>query len=194
MSEFSQPVWIRVLAISAIVLFHIGGKTAQSSVSQSPENAGESESIGVVIWTSQTKYSMSDDVRVNVSLENIGHKPIYVDRRMFWGGLAGGLKIMISDEQGKPVPFPMFPDALMPPPKKGDTSILIRLDEGFFYGTWVNLPAKEWFPQPGRYSIRIIYKSLLHKEFVEPQLRALPAIWADTPPMPSAPVWIDVTH
>jgi len=38
-------------------------------------------------------------------------------------------------------------------------SILIRLDEGFFYGTSVNLLVKDFFSKPGRYSIRVMYKS-----------------------------------
>jgi hypothetical protein len=74
------------------------------------------------------------------------------------------------------------------------SSVLIRLDQGFFYGTGLDLPVKDHFSKAGRYSIRVIYKSWLRKEFVAPQLRDLPALWADTPQIASEPVWIDVTQ
>jgi hypothetical protein len=146
----------------------------------------------VFIRTDHEKYSTSDTVKLDVSLQNTSDATVYVDRRMFWGGFAGGLKLEISDEQGKPVPSHVLHDAMMPPPKEGDTSILVRLDSGFFYGTWLDLPVKDGFPKPGRYSIRVIYKSWLRKEFVAPQLRDLPALWADSPEIASKPVWVEI--
>lgn len=152
------------------------------------------QALSVIIWTDHLKYSRQDSVKLNASLQNSGDAPVYIDRRMFWTGLGGGLKLEIKDEQGKPLPARVLSDAIMPPPKEGDTSILIRLDEGFFYGTSVNLLVKDFFGKPGKYSIRVIYKSWLRKEFVAPQLRDLPAIWADAPEITSAPVWIEVTE
>jgi hypothetical protein len=146
----------------------------------------------VVVRTDREKYSTSDSVKLDVSLRNTSDTTIYVDRRMFWGGFAGGLKLEIGDEQGKPVPSNARLDALMPPPKEGDTSILVRLDSGFFYRTWLDLPVKESFPRPGRYSFRVIYKSWLRKEFVAPQFRELAVEWADWPALVSDPVWIEI--
>jgi hypothetical protein len=194
MLVFSRRVRIYLLAIFAIFLSQIGVKMAPSQISQRAETSSEGQLVSVVIWTDHAKCSLQDSVKLNASLQNIGDAPVYVDRRMFWTGLGGGLKLEINDEQGKPVPARVLSDAIMPPPKEGDTSILIRLDEGFFYGTSVNLLVKDFFPKPGRYSIRVIYKSWLRKEFVAPQLRDLPAIWADTPEIASAPVWIDVAQ
>jgi hypothetical protein len=148
----------------------------------------------LVVWTDQGKYSSGNSVKVNAALQNNGDKPVYVDRRMFWTGFGGGLKLEIRDEQGKSLPARALSDAIMPPPKEGDTSILVPLDEGFLYGTSVSLLVKDFFPKPGRYSIRVIYKSWLRKEFVASQLRDLPALWADTPEIVSEPVWIDVTQ
>jgi hypothetical protein len=146
----------------------------------------------VLIRTDHEKYSMGDTVKLYVLLQNTSDATVYVDRRMLWGGIAGGLQVEITDEQGKPVPPHVFPDAVMPPPKKGDASILVRLDSGFFYGTWLDLPAKDSFPGPGRYSIRVIYKSWLRKEFVAPQLRQLPALWANSPVILSQPIWVEI--
>jgi hypothetical protein len=165
-------------------------------LSQVPQRA-ESSSLGlinVIIWTDQGKYTLGDSVRVNVALQNTSDATTYLDRRMFWTGFGGGLKLVISDEQGNALPARVLSDAIMPPPKEADTSILIRLDPGFFYGTWINLLVKDFLPKPGRYSIRVIYKSWLRKEFVAPQLRDLPAIWADAPGIASQLAWIDVTQ
>jgi hypothetical protein len=81
----------------------------------------------------------------------------------------------------------------MPPPKEGDQSILVRLDPGFLYGSYVLLKVEDFFPKPGRYSLRVAYKSWLHKDAVIPQFRDLPALWAETPEIISEPVWIDIT-
>jgi hypothetical protein len=194
-----MPVFARFFrvypsAISVILLFQIGGKVALSQDSQRPENSSASQPISVVIWTDHGKYLRGDSVKLNAALQNTGDASVYVDRRMFWTGFGGGLKLEIRDEQGKSLPARALSDAIMPPPKEGDTSILVRLDQGFFYGTSVNLLVKDFFPKPGRYSVRVIYKSWLRKEFVPLQLRDLPALWADTPEIASEPVWIDVTQ
>ena len=179
------------LAILTIFLFQAGVKMAPSQVSQQATSSA-GQRISVLIRTDREKYSTGDTVRLDVSLQNTSDATVYVDRRMFWGGFAGGLKLEISDDQGKPVPSHVLHDAMMPPPKEGDTSILVRLDSGFFYGTWLDLPVKECFPKPGRYSLRVIYKSWLRKEFVAPQLRDLPALWADSPEIASQLAWVEI--
>jgi len=191
-SKFFRRIY--AIAIFVIILFQIGVKTAPSQVSRRAESSSAAQPISLVVWTDQGKHSLTDSVKVNAALQNNGDKSVYVDRRMFWTGFGGGLKLEIRDEQRKSLPARALSDAIMPPPKKGDTSILIPLDEGFLYGTSVNLLTKDFFPKPGRYSIRVIYKSWLRKEFVAPQLRDLPALWADTPEIASEPVWIEVTQ
>lgn len=182
-----------LLAVFLLVACLTGAKTHDTRASRGTERNNVGQRVHVLVQPNQEKYSLGDTVKLSVSLYNAGSETVYVDRRMFWGGFGGGLKIEIDDSQGRPVPSRMLNDALMPPPNERDTTLLIPLDEGFFYGTQLDLPVKETFPKPGRYSIRIIYKSWLRKESVAPQLRGLPAIWADTPEIASQPVWIDVT-
>jgi hypothetical protein len=194
MGVYLKSLRIYPLTIVAIVLLLIGVKMAPSQVSRTADTSGTAMPIKVVIWTDHGKYSLDDAVNLNAALHNNGDDAVYVDRRMFWTGLGGGLKLEIKDEQGKSLPARVLSDAIMPPPKEEDQSILIRLDQGFFYGTSVNLLVKDFFPKPGKYSIRVIYKSWLRKEFVAPQLRNLPAIWADTPELFSEKVSIEVTQ
>ncbi|HEX5702344.1 MAG TPA: hypothetical protein VFX97_03900 [Pyrinomonadaceae bacterium] len=146
------------------------------------------------ISTDQQKYSRRQGLTLHASLVNNGDATVYIDRRMFWTGYAGGLKLEIANEKGQSLPAPMLSDAMMPPPSKDDTSILIALDEGFFYGTSVNLKVSEFFPTPGRYSLRVIYKSWLQRDLVAPQFRSLPALWADAPEISSNRLWIQVTR
>ncbi|MGC1483337.1 MAG: hypothetical protein WA789_06045 [Candidatus Acidiferrum sp.] len=150
--------------------------------------------IRVVIWTNHAEYSLRDTVKLDVALQNVSDSTVYVDRRMFWTGLSGGLKLVIGDEQGKHLPAQLLSDAMMPPPKEGDKSILIPLHEGFSYGRWVVFPVKDFLPKPGRYSLRVIYNSMLPRELVAPELRDLPALWFGTPSIPSEPVWIQVVQ
>lgn len=182
------------LATCAILLFQTSGEIAGSQSSRPSEKSVPAQSIRLLICTDREKYSLRDSVRINALLENTADKPVYVDRRMFWTGLSGGLKLVISDEQGNFLPAQLFSDAMMPPPKPNDQSILIPLNDGFLYGTSVRLPVKSFFPKPGKYGIRVIYQSMISKEFVAPQLRKLPALWSDAPSIPSEPVWISVTE
>jgi len=158
------------------------------------EASGVSGPIRVVIWTNHAQYSLQDTVKLDVALQNVSDSTVYVDRRMFWTGLSGGLKLVISDEQGKYLPAQLLSDAMMPPPKEGDKSILIPLHEGFSYGRWVTFPVKNFLPKPGRYCLRVIYNSMLPRELVAPELRDLPALWSGTPSIPSGPVWIQVSQ
>jgi hypothetical protein len=178
----------------AIFLFQTGDNAASTRVAQQKATPRPARAIKVTVCTDHGKYSLNDDVRVNVLLENAGEETIYVDRRMFCCGIGTGLGLDVRDEQGKDVPLPHLQEELMPPPPSEDTSILVRLDAGFFYGRSYYLVARDFFPKPGRYSLRFLYRSRLPKEMVAPQLRDLPALWDDTPSIPSDPVWIEVTR
>jgi hypothetical protein len=189
----TKCTYIYSLAISALLMAQLGNMSRETQGPQTPEaSSGLRDQISVVIWTDHSKYALTDSVRVYVSLQNSGKNTVYIDRRMFWGGFGGGLKLEITDDQGQQVPSKILNDALMPPPREGDASILVRLEPGFFYGTWVNLSVKDWFLKTGKYSIRVTYKSWLSKNAVRPELRDLPAIWSDTPGIPSEPVWIAI--
>jgi hypothetical protein len=182
------------VAVIFVMLVSLSWGTTFSQTAMREDTSTMSHSVSVIVRTDRERYSPADAVKINASLQNNGGGPIYIDRRMFWTGLGGGLKLDIMDEHGKHLPAHFFSDAIMPPPMEGDASILIRLDQGFFYGNSVNLLVKEFFPAPGRYSIRVTYKSWLRRESVAPQLRSLPAIWEDAPQISSEPIWINVTQ
>ena|SRR5262245_2365215 len=80
---------------------------------------------------------------------------------MFFTGYGGGLELDMKDEKGKPITARSFSHAILPQPRPDGMSVLVRLDDGFFYGTSAGLPVKDFFPKPGRYSILVNYKSMV---------------------------------
>src|SRR5438477_10721950 len=113
---FEKYFRIYWLASCAILLCQMGTKTALSQLTQAAGASYNAQPISVVIWTDRQKYLPRDSVKLNVSLQNTGGASVYVERRMFWTGYGGGLKLEISDEHGKPVHARILSDAIMPPP------------------------------------------------------------------------------
>lgn len=151
------------------------------------------DKVSLVIMTDRPSYSLKDYIKITAALKNNGDQAAYVDRRIDWTAAAGGLELEIRNEEGKILPSRFLSDALMPPPNEDDTSILTRLEPASLQGDYVlSIEVKDFFPRPGRYSLRVIYKSWLIRETVAPQLRSLPAVWADAPEIQSDPVWIRI--
>jgi hypothetical protein len=121
------------------------------AVSQWAETSSAARPVAVVIRTDHEKYSLADTVKLDVSLQNTSDATVYVDRRIFCCGIGSGLELQVRDAQGKRVPLHTI-EEIMPPPKEGDTSILVPLDSGFFYGTWLDLPVKNAFPIGGAWT------------------------------------------
>lgn len=169
------------------------GNAASTQVLEGKDTPSPVRAVKVTVRTDHGKYSLKDDIRVNVLLENAGDETVFVDRRMFCCGIGTGLGLEVHDEQGRSVPLPHLQEELMPPPPSEDAWILVRLEAGFFYGRSYYLAAKDFFPKPGKYSIQFFYRNRLPREMVAPQLRDLPVLWDDSPTIPPEPVWIEVT-
>lgn len=180
------------LAMLVAVLCGTSGRVAWPQGTLQEERPSVSHSVSLVARTDRGRYLPDGVLRLCAYLKNGGGAPVYIDRRMFWTGFGGGLELQIRDATGKHLPARLMSDAIMPPPEEDDASILIRLDPGFFYGTSVTLKVKDFFPKPGTYSLRVVYKSWLRRESVAPQLRDLPAIWETAPEMVSEAVSIEV--
>lgn len=202
MSIAIRPVTAGILvfslgATSAVVAKHKRGwdSTPTHHISQHGLTARTSPPVKMVIWTDRTKYMAKDIVQLNVLLRNEGNSTVYVSRRMagFWDG--GNLGMEISDDQGNrvPLPFASHVPPPPPPPKKGDDSVLLPLEAGYSYGTWMELLTKDFFRDPGKYSIRMTYHNWLPEDFIPRRLHGQPVLGADTPPIVSEPLWIEIT-
>ena len=151
-------------------------------------------SLRVTVWTNHEKYSLNDSLDLAVTIQNLSSEAVFIDRRMYWSGYGGGLKLVISDENGAFLPSHFSGGAIMPPPRPDDTTLLVRLDLGYCYGTTLSFIVKDNIPKTGKYAIRVMYKSWLPKDLVAPQLRQLPALWKESPPILSDPVWITIVR
>jgi hypothetical protein len=183
-----------VVATFAKVALACWGSIIVSAFSQTDGRDAMTVPLRVAAWTERLSYSLDDELKLDVTLQNFGAGTIYVDRRMFWTGLAGGLQLRIEDEGGGIVPAPLLSDAIMPPPDPTDMEILVRLDGGYSYGTWARFRVGDVIKKTGRYSIAVVYKSWLQREWVAQQLRNKPALWSDAQPISSNKIWIDVTR
>src|SRR5690242_16348555 len=132
---FARSRYLLTCAVAAcvILVFETTAKLAPPLPSRSVHDSSAGLPISVVIWTDHGRYAPRDSLQLSASLKNSSDSTVYVDRRMFWTGFGGGLKLEIKDDQGYPLPARPLSDAIMPPPKEDDTTILVRLDEGFFY-------------------------------------------------------------
>lgn len=180
------------LVLLSIITLGFGARRQDDSLS-----GRESKSVHgakVIVWTNKNRYSLNESVQLEVAIRNEGDAPLYLDRRMFWG-YGAGLLLDIRDEQDKHVAQRVRDDALMPPPMKDDPLPLVRLEEWQFLGTTRLLHITKDFPlKPGKYSIRVKYKSWLYREDFESRFRDLNVMWRDDPAIVSEPVWIEVTR
>ncbi len=180
-------------AVATMVFVEGGATSVNRQTSNSVSVAHEDIPLTVAIRMGSRKFKLGETLKFDVVLTNKTSESIYVDRRMYCCGIGSGLELRILDSNGNRVPLRMAIEQLAPPPQEGDLSILVRLDEGYLYGTQLELPLKDNLPKPGRYSLRVIYKSVLHREFLSAQLRNLAIISDQTPAIPSEPLWFEIT-
>lgn len=84
-------------AFCVVFLFVAGDGQGSSQSAHESEGPKAQTRVRMVVCTDHERYSLSDSVRLNALLENAGDERVYVDRRMFWTGLSGGLKLVIED-------------------------------------------------------------------------------------------------
>ena len=127
-----------------------------SSLGQPGSHSGSGGGLRVVLRSEQGRYSVGERVKLEVFVRNDNGPSIYVDRRMYWGGVASGLAISATDQQGNPVRGRLFADALMPTPNPDDKTPFVRLDSGYFYGISLNAHTADFLPGPGTYLLRVV--------------------------------------
>src|SRR5262245_49076067 len=113
------------VTFSAFLLFQTTANTSAGE-SQQGETSGTRPPITLVIWTDSSTYSLSDTVKLDISLQNTGDDVLYLDRRMQMTGIGGGLELNIENAQGYPVQIPYRRHTIMAPPPQDDPYLLVR--------------------------------------------------------------------
>src|SRR5215472_2719253 len=100
MNAFLRAFWIPLVLVAAVG-FEVRGEVASSRVRPQAQSSNRGQHVSLVIRTDRRKYSPTNTVKLDVSLHNTGDGTIYVDRRMFWGGIGSGLDLEVRNQQGK---------------------------------------------------------------------------------------------
>ncbi|MEO5822725.1 MAG: hypothetical protein ABIT71_19630 [Vicinamibacteraceae bacterium] len=159
-----------------------------------PVNAQPPHTRGAALFlrTDRSQYSLRDTIVIEVGVRNDGQQPLYVHNRMAWG-MGGGLVLWLRDDHGEAIDKVLRDDTMLPPPPEEDLSLFAKVLPGMFLGTRRAMEARNLVRKAGRYTIQVEYRSSLSREFVPPNLRALPALWMESPSIWSEKVRLDIT-
>jgi|SRR5271165_4638954 len=190
---------MRLLRLSSILIVTViaGGVFTSDAMSQGQHTRvhGGSQSpyqdLRVDVSCQSRSVRMSDNIILVVSLRNEGTEPLFLYNRIGWGE-GGGLTLRIDGMGGNTVASPVRDDTMLPPPRIGDFSILVRLDDNEFFGVRRISPVRDLVSGPGQYKLRVSYSSLLYPDLVQRELRGLRIIWDSDPPIRSEWITIDV--
>lgn len=186
---FSHIASVVILACtSGVALAGAQNMDEQSKIRSAP---GLSQDIRVTLSSESRSLSLADEVTFDVSLRNDGSEPLFLYNRIGWGA-AGGLILKIEDEHGKTVTSPVIDDTLLPPPDVGNLSILVRLEEGQFFGVRRTSRVGDLVSRPGHYRFRVSYESVLYPDLVDKDLRNLRILWEGHPLIQSGWVTVDI--
>jgi hypothetical protein len=175
-----------------IAVFVLRGASQTLPCDRSQGEKSLTQQITLFLTTDRTKYSLSQSMVLNVGIRNDGHNPVYVYGDIAWG-YGGGLVLKIKDQSGNDVVPELHDDTMLPPPRLDDPRIFVRLIEDNFFGTRRVLPLKDVIRHPGKYTLRVEYKSPLSCAIVDPTLQKLPALWHENASVFSNTVSFEVT-
>ena len=149
------------------------------AVSSSPSSARAQEQIikptlSVSLRSVRPSYSIKQNIRLEIQLENVGTESLLLCRKWGWG--VGRTNVRVIASNGKEVFTNFLADELPPPPRDAD---FIDLGEGEFFGTRLNENAKHLVNTPGTYDFFVEYTSFVSEEWVRQYLNLPPLqLWS----------------
>jgi len=125
----------------------------------------QDSTLAVSISPLQETYTIGDDLRLHVEVQNVGQVPIYVGNRIPTHDWLYHLDFTVKDREGKLSDklyffHPQMSDNM---PKEDSTVALTKnwivLQPGYFFGTTLDIPSGffESLKKPGEYTIQGIY-------------------------------------
>jgi hypothetical protein len=160
-----------------------------------PVATGQARGPGVTLTLSSEKstYSLTDDLSLTASLRNERSlDPVFVFSYVGWG-TGAGVDLRIEDMQGKEARGNLTLDNMpLPFPEADDATAFVRLCLECFFGVSLRQPISNFISAPGRYRLRAIYASVVHRESFDEKLRHLNVLWHGHPPIVSPWITIEV--
>jgi hypothetical protein len=160
-----------------------------ATLDQGGQVLGHFEKVQVHLTCVKAKLSLQDFLTMDIAIRNDGADDVYLFERMDWGE-EGGVARYIQDEKGKLVVSER--GVLDSPPPPDDPAMLVRLEQGSFYGIRSRMKAKDLIPQPGRYTMKVIYRCPFERAMLPATLRGLPVITRDAQGIESNTVAFEV--
>jgi len=161
-----------------------GGALEQEG--QAAERFGQ---VKVHLTCDKPKVSLHDVLTMDVAIRNDGGDDVYLFQRMDWGE-EGGVARYIQDEKGKLVVSER--GVLDSPPQPNDPAMLVRLEQGCFYGIRSQMKAKDLVPSPGKYTMKVIYRCPFPRDVLPNKFRSLPVLALEDPGVESNKVTFEV--
>jgi hypothetical protein len=157
-----------------------------------PERIAAIQQASVFLVIDRTRYSLEDEMILDVGILNNGRKPMYVYSKNGWG--FNGFMLEFTDEAGRFVD-PEFIDHVPPPPetKLNDPSLFVGLETDEFFGMRGYAKLKGFLKSPGKYTLRVSYESPASCGLYGPKVRALPILWRHDPNIISNSVSFEIT-
>jgi hypothetical protein len=161
-----KPLLLGIVVVASVV---VALPTEKGSYLQKTSTVKQtSKRLDVSITTDRKKYRLREKLEITVKLNN----PDYVKEVSVYGQLGWGyyssLNYTIRDKTGKPVQPTVLLDDMVPPPKRDDSSLFVKLNPDHFLGThYAERLARLGLKRPGRYSLVVQYHSPISKSAVD---------------------------
>jgi hypothetical protein len=133
--------------------------TAMSFTAQKRE-----ASLTVGVATDHQAYALGDRIRIVARLRNVGSEPLWIYKELLWG-LRGGLVLEVSDASGRKVEPEELDEDSVVPTTLTDASSFLEVPPGYEWGVVREDKIANLFKKPGRYSLRVRYRSPVQKDY-----------------------------
>ncbi|HYG99311.1 MAG TPA: hypothetical protein VD837_09285, partial [Terriglobales bacterium] len=114
--------------------------------------------LTVEVAADHQAYVLGDPMRLAVRLRNVGSESVWIYKELLWG-LRGGLVLEITDASGRKVEPEQLDDDGVVPTTLTNASSFLELPPDYEWGVVRHDKTRNLFRKPGRYSIRVKYRS-----------------------------------
>lgn len=170
---------ITLLTLALLPIFPVGEGQVRSKPSEIR--------LAVSLEADRTSGTMNDSIVLTILVKNVGREPLFLYGKLAWG-MSSSLFLVVTGENGEPVPITYLDDEIPLSPSRGDKSLFIKLNPAHIFGTTRIDRFSRLVPKPGNYYLWVEY----HGPFPRRYAAGTPAWGLEDPRLDSNKVKIDV--
>ena len=182
--KISRSCTLALVAAAVLLTVNARGQLEVPPTSELPK-------LRLELRTDKRVYSLRDEIVLDAQLYNLSHEHVYVYNQI-GSGFMSGLVLHIMNVAGEEVGFRPLVDPPPPPQQVHDWKVLTPIDPATFYGVKVSARVSNFFSQPGAYSLKLTYRSMLGPDLLDDEFQRLPIILREDPVVVSRPVTIKI--